>query len=367
MDNKQIFDQVLSHVPKNLSWMKDHILFLTVHGSIAYGLNTPESDIDLRGICTTPKEYLYGFRDKFEQWILHLPIDSTIFEIKKFFSLTSNNNPNTIEIIFTNPEDHLYISPAGQLILDNRNMFLSKQVKERYIGYAKAQAKRIRSHRNYILNPMKSPPSREEMGLPTQPQIEKNQFDAVKAMIQKKIESWIPDFEPFTESQKIYLQNKVSDILAEMEIKSEDKWLAAARSIGLDDNLILVIKQEKEYENKLEDYRSYCEWKKNRNPKRAALEEKYRFDLKHATNLVRLLKMGKEILDTGIVQVKRIHDREELMAIKNGAWTYEQLISYADEIEAEVQESYKNSKLPNQPDAKSLNALCMKIVEMHLK
>ena len=111
-----------------------------------------------------------------------------------------------------------------------------------------------------------------------------------------------------------------------MKITTDDQWAAAARKIGLDDNLITILKKEKEYENKVEDWKNYLEWKKNRNPKRAALEAKYGFDLKHGCQLCRLLRMGKEILETGKVQVKRIHDREELMAIKNGSWTYDQLI-----------------------------------------
>ena len=101
----------------------------------------------------------------------------------------------------------------------------------------------------------------------------------------------------------------------------------------------------------------------NRNPKRAALETKYQFDCKHGSHLVRLLNMGKEILDTGTIQVKRTHDREQLLAIKNGAWSYEQLIDYADKMEDEVKLAYKNSKLPNQPNIKFLDNLCIEIVE----
>jgi hypothetical protein len=213
---------------------------------------------------------------------------------------------------------------------------------------------------------MLSCPTRAEMGLPVKPLIEKNQFDVVKSLIAKKLESWNPDFEPFTDSQKIYLQGKVSDILTEMQITSDDKWLAAARTIGLDDNLIAIIKKEKEYENKVSDWNSYQEWKKNRNPKRAILEAKHGYDLKHATQLVRLLRLGKEILETGKCQVKRIDDREELMEIKTGLWSFDKFISYADQIELEVKEAYKKSTLPNQPDIKFLDQLCIDLIEKSL-
>lgn len=357
---------VFAKLPNDLKWIEPHTIFLTIHGSKAYGLDTPESDTDLRGICTMPREYLLGFNKNFHEYILNNP-DCTIFNIKKFFALASQGNPNVLELLFTEPSDHLIVSDAGKTLLEQRDKFLSKQLKERYIGFAKSQAHRISNHKRWLMNPLDHMPTREECGLPKKLTIEKNQFDAVKSLITKKLESWNPSFEPFTDSQKIYLQGKVADILAEMQITSDEAWLAAARTIGLDDNLIAIIKKEKEYENKVRDWKSYEEWKQNRNPKRAALEAKYGFDLKHATQLVRLLKLGKEILETGKVQVRRTIDREELMAIKNGAWSYEKLTSYADQVEDEMKEAYKNSALPNQPDIRFLDNLCIELVERSLE
>lgn len=364
MSNHQVLDIIIKNSP-HLNWIENNTIFLTIHGSIAYGLNTPESDVDVRGICIPPKEYLHGFSKTFDQAILEAPNpDCTIFSLKKFFSLTSANNPNTLELLFVEPEDHIYISNIGQKLLDNRDAFLSKLIKERYIGYSKAQAHRIKNHRRWLLNPVKTPPTRKEIGLSEKPEIDKNQFDAIKALIKNKLDTWIPDFEPFSDSQKIYLQGKVSDILVEMEITRDDSWAAAARTIGLDENIIQIIKKEKEFENKVEDWNNYLKWKKNRNPKRAALEAKFGYDLKHGTQLVRLLRLGKEALQTGKLQVKRTHiDREELMAIKAGAWTFDQLIDYADKTEEEVKEAYKNSKLPNQPNINLLNSLCIELTE----
>jgi hypothetical protein len=359
-------EELFSKLNSDLKWIADKTIFLTVSGSISYGLNTPESDVDLRGVCSIPQEYLLGFNKHFDQWEINNP-DCTIFNIKKFFSLCSQGNPNCLELLFTEPEDHLYVSDLGQILLENRDYFLSKQLKERYIGYAKAQSHRIANHRRWLLSKMTAPPTRQEMGLPEKPQIEKNQFDAVKALIRKQLDKWEPSFESFSDSQKIYLQGKISDILTEMHITTNEKWLAAARTIGFDENLIQIIKSEKEYQNKLEDWANYQSWKKNRNPKRAVLEEKFYFDCKHATQLIRLLRLGKEILETGKVQVKRTHDREELMAIKIGAWTYEQLIEYADKMEKECKEAYQNSKLPNQPNIKHLDRLCIDLIEKSLQ
>lgn len=356
---------IYADLNNDIQWLPEKTIFLTVHGSHAYGLSTPESDVDIRGICTLPKEYMLGFNKNFNEYVRNDP-DATIFSLKKFFALSSQGNPNTLELLFTEPQFHLKVTNAAQLLLNNREAFISKQLKARYIGYAKSQAHRIKNHRSWLLNKMEVPPTRASLGLPERPLIEKNQYDAVKSLINKKLETWNPDFEPFSESQKIYLQGKVSDILTEMEITFDNKWEAAARTIGLNDNLIQVIKKEKEYENRLQDYASYQSWKKNRNPKRAALEEKYGFDLKHASHLIRLLRMGKEILETGKVNVMR-EDREEILEIKNGAWSYQKLVDYADQVEKEVEEAYKLSKLPNQPNIHLLDELCVSIIESSLK
>jgi len=72
---------------------------------------------------------------------------------------------------------------------------------------------------------------------------------------------------------------------------------------------------------------------------------------KHASHLVRLLRMSREILETGVVNVKR-PDAEELLAIRAGDWSYEKLIAFADKEDEELNETVKASSLPKIPDMK---------------
>jgi predicted nucleotidyltransferase len=89
---------------------------------------------------------------------------------------------------------------------------------------------------------------------------------------------------------------------------------------------------------------------------------------KHAAHLVRLMRQAKEILETGKVIVKR-PDADELLAIRNGAWTYEQLIEWAEQQDKELDEFYQSGKspLPKKPDHVKLDALCCRMVEETLR
>ena len=42
-------------------------VYLCKHGSHAYGLSTPTSDLDIKGVCIAPSETYLGFLGKFEQ------------------------------------------------------------------------------------------------------------------------------------------------------------------------------------------------------------------------------------------------------------------------------------------------------------
>ena len=215
-------------------WLHQNTIYLTNHGSVAYGTNTPKSDKDIRGICICPKEYYFGFTKGFEQAQLKEP-DVVIFEIRKFLKLAANANPNCLEILFVNDEDILFANQLGQKILDNRNLFLSKQIKRTMMGYATYNLQKIK----------------------------------------------------------------------------KDKPI---------------------------DYKDVC-------------------------HLVRLIRMTKEALLTGKLNVKR-HDREELLAIKNGAWSYEQIVSYAAEEEININRIYDACNiLPDKADIEKINTLCIEIIQ----
>ncbi len=362
MKQHPVITKIVKQSP-HLSWMARNTVLLVRHGSHAYGTNIESSDEDFKGIAIPTKPYFLGSQDKFEQAELNDP-DVVIYEIRKFFNLAAACNPNIIEVLHTDPSDHLMVDPIGRIILDNKDLFLSKRIKHTFMGYSVSQLKRIKTHRRWILNPPKEPPTRASMGLPEQTLIPQDQLAAASAEVQKELDRFQFDFmEELSEPMKISVRNTMSDMLAELKITSEVQWEAMARKVGLTDNFIEIMQKERQYKGAKLEWDNYQTWKKTRNKKRHELEEKFGYDTKHAYHLVRLIRMCREILTTGKVIVKR-PDWEDLLGIRNGSWTCDELIDFAEREDKELQLLYVSSTaLPKTPDFKYLDNLCISLVE----
>lgn len=142
----------------------NNICLIGMGGSIAYGTNLPTSDIDIRGMAVNSKSDLLGM-STFEQ-VLDTPTDTCIYSVNKIFKLLLNCNPNCIELLGLKPEHYLFADAIGQLILDNRKLFLSKIAIHSFGGYSQSQLRRLdnkavrkvnqEERENHILNSIKN-------------------------------------------------------------------------------------------------------------------------------------------------------------------------------------------------------------------
>ena len=321
----------------------------------------------MRGVAIAPKEYYLGMTNNFEQATSKEP-DLVIFELRKFLRLASECNPNALEIIFTSDQDHFSVTKLGRMLLDNRDLFLSKRVKFTFQGYANAQMKRILTHRRWLLNPIKNQPTRDQFGLPERTVIPTDQILAANAAIKKRCDEWNwHEMENLTPSVRQEIQDEFLRRITEITNWSieevDDKiWLSAARSLGFSTNFIEFLDKERNYANQLRDWQNFNKWEKERNPARAALEAKFGFDCKHAMHLVRLSRCCKELMTDGIMRVRR-PDADELLAIRNGAWTFFELMEWFEKQTQEIDALYEHSKLPDTPDIKKISDLSVQLVE----
>lgn len=346
----------------NLAWLQGRTILMCRHGSHAYGTSTPESDEDFRGVVIAPREFHLGALHKFEQAVCNDP-DLTVFEARKFVSLAAQCNPNVVEILFVDDSDRLLVTPLGERLLGMRDLFITKRVRHTFSGYAASQLSRIKRHYSWLKHPPKTKPERTAFGLPEHTLIPGDHLKAANAAIRSKLDRWSADYlDGLEPDARIAVTNRFAEHLAELSVASaEDLWPAAARTLGMSDNLIEAMKRERAYEGAKREWDNYQTWKRTRNPKRADLEALHGYDTKHAMHLVRLLRMCREILTTGKVIVRR-PDAAELLEIRNGAWGYEQLVEWSEAEDKALQEIAAASTLPKAPDIERIDRELVAIV-----
>jgi predicted nucleotidyltransferase len=98
-----------------------------------------------------------------------------------------------------------------------------------------------------------------------------------------------------------------------------------------------------------------------RNAKRAALEQRYGYDTKHAMHLLRLMQTGLELLKTGELRVRR-PDADQLNAVREGSLSFDQLLQRAADLETEMREAAERSPLPEQIDHAFVDDLAFKLM-----
>lgn len=305
------------------------IILLTTGGSYAYGTNvdTEEhvSDFDLRGIYLNSKEEILTM-NCYDKPIENRELDVTIYPLRQMVNLLINANPNTIELLGTK-EEHLFIcTKEGKMLKNNANLFLSKRAYSSFGGYASQQLRRLQNALAHDSYP--------------QPEKEKH----ILGSINRQMMTFNDRYKNITEDMlKLYID------------KSEKG--------GFQDEIFIDIKLNhyplrdlknmySEMSQVLNDYDKL----NHRNNKKDTLHL-----LKHSMHLIRLLKMGTEILKGEGINTYREQDRYLLLDIRNGKYTYDEIFEMVDKYEKDFKYAAKHTLLPDAPDYNRINELIMEI------
>lgn len=289
-------------------------ILLGYGGSHAYGTNIETSDIDIRGIYMNPIEELIGISADSEQYIPS-DGDTVIYSIKKMFKLLEDCNPNTIELLGLNPDGYLYVSPAGQLILDNSSVFLSKKATYTFGNYAKSQL-------NRLVN--KSGRARDE--------VEANEFRSLKKV-------------------QAYLKKRWPNIDLEVLFYDDQPHIQLNGSVDID----TFSKITSEINNVHADY------KKSIRNNKAEVHNKLS---KHMMHLIRLYYMGIDILEKGEINTYRAEEHDLLMDIRNCKYLEKDMVTptwdfmnILTKLNARFELASVKSSLPERADRDKINSL----------
>lgn len=147
-------------------WLPANVQYETVMGSMAYGVSSDASDMDVYGWAIPPKDDVFphlrgeivGFgrqQKRFEQFQEHhvrdpdagggrgRTYDLTLFGIVKLFALAMENNPNVIDSLFTPANCVLHSTRVGNLVRENRKLFLHRGAWPKFKGYAYSQLHKL--------------------------------------------------------------------------------------------------------------------------------------------------------------------------------------------------------------------------------
>lgn len=254
-----------------------YTVFSTIVGSKAYGTDVEGSDIDVRGIAIlNDLSYYFGFLNRFEQYEDD-KMDTVIYDIRKFFNLMANANPNCLDLLFADERFHQKVDVRFRPVLDNRNIFLSKRVRFTYVGFAYSQLKRIRSARSWLLDPPKKKPERSDFGLPDQSLLSKDDLGAFQWVLANLLKDSI-NYLNFSDATKEELNQANWIGLIQQKGIPENSFDKIQKMTGASDEWMNVMKGEQGYINAKRHYDAYTQWKNSRNKKRADIEEKFGYD-----------------------------------------------------------------------------------------
>lgn len=356
--------------------------FLVFGGSIAYGLNGPNSDIDIRGVCSPLKRDVLGFgvfahpndivdnginmnKGVFEQYI-DANTDTVVYNIDKYIKLIYDCNPNTIEMLGCLPEHYAYISETGKLLLDSKELFLTKKAFNTFAGYARQQF--IRLQNSLIRKATKLDQLLQTISVITRTY--DHLEEAFPTFQRDMIDFYVVDSRDNkinTKATNAFFNTvDVDEDEVKMRLNEADLNNAELRinlnMRGISPNDLKGVMGE--INNIISNFSSHTG---HRNNKKDPEHED-----KHASHLRRLQITCKKILRDHELHTYCGDDIEELLDIKRGCYrnvdgTYKQeFFDIVNREMEELQELYETCTLPEAPDINKVFDLLVKINEAAL-
>ena len=340
--------------------LKDQKLLLLdcISGSHAYGLNTPSSDIDHRGVFIAPEPSFFGLQ-RLEQ-VNDQKNDKVYYELHKFMNLLVKNNPNILELL-NMPEDCVVFQHSVFEAIQLSD-YISKKCRHTFAGYAIAQIKKARGLNKKIVNPMererKTPlhfcyVQYQQGSVPLLQFLEKNKQVHERCGL-VNIPNMKDMYALFYGDPGQYSGIISGPNANDISLSSIPK---GATTIGV------MYYNKDGYSAYCKEYWQYWDWveKRNENRYKDTLEHGKLYDAKNMMHTFRLLHMAEEIAKTGTFSVRRTEDRDFLLEIRSGAFDYQTLVDQAEEKLKTIDQLFDKAPLPAQANLARANEVLWKM------
>ena len=304
------------YLKDNLFHEGDELLYLTITGSNLYGMDTDDSDIDIKGVFKPSKKSLIT-RQKRDQYGPYSSekenksdeIELELYSIHKFLDLlmfTGDSNAYDILFSYTNPDCVLYTHPEFEKIQSQNTIDKLtgiKPIRKGLMGYAYGQLKRYET-KGFNFNTLKN----------ILKYFKENNYDN-----NDRLEKYTDELKDFVWSQnkkrKKYTQG---DLKKQIKIVPDDKdtyleineYKKYPVGIRIKQFLEAIQKWTKEYGSRVKDNDDGIDWK----------------SISHA---FRILEEIDSILETRKIQFPLLK-AEKLLKIKKGEFGFKRVVSHLD-------------------------------------
>lgn len=342
----------------NYDMIKEMIIFEGITGSKAYGTDLPTSDIDIRGLFIFPAEKRITLFDLPEE-VSKENEDTKYYELKKFLQLAMKATPNILELLWLPTDCVLKNSPKFQTLIDNRNLFITKQAITTHAAYSFSQISKARGRNKLINNPFpKERPERIDFCwfVPTG----KKRFDTIPMKesgidLSKCRATAIPHlsdcFHIYPNGNGVFK----GDMLVFDSILKEEKETV----------LGMMTYRQDGYESYLKKWKEYWEWMKNRNQARWEDYDgkQFDFDRKNMLHTVRLMLSAENIIKNGEPIVRFTGETlAYLRKIREGVFSYDELMELTTEKMNFIETNKHTCSLPESSDKKKINKIFQELI-----
>lgn len=384
---------------------KNLIIYEVIRGSHAYGTNIETSDIDKSFIYIETMDNILTGNNSIQ---LNVTKDYVGYELGRYVELLSKQNPNIIELLYT---DEKFIETCHplfrELFINRRDSFLTNKVAYSFGNYAKSQIDKAQGTNKKFMNPMDGPRKSllefawipvgqgsakftdwlKENSIP-QEWVGLSAIDHMRYTYHTFIDNeynncairsmkrFIKDYywsnlfgfhkERNTQIKFDYFSREIESIRTiynsqyngPIDIDGVQPKMSSIPK-NADSSTIVQFNMDG-FQKYCDDYKEYHEWLAKRNIDRFVENStnENNFDRKNMMHCHRLLDMCIEILKGEGVNVYR-NNREELLDIRKGKSTYKELVDKANKKSELIFKLKTTTTLPDSCDKKMINDLML--------
>ena len=392
---EQVTNGAMSETEKRVH-EKGILLIKVAAGSQSFGLATETSDVDIHGV------YILKWSERIKHdapsQIADEKNNEVYWDITKFLTELNSANPQALEMLYA-PRHCVFVGQSILEILRKRFDFLTMRCDKSFCEYARGQVDRAKGLNKKVFDPQpKDRPRFVDFIYVLDGNLATPLMEWVKANYRGKpeeVQRWFSiariehgdciyamyfQKKPLSISIREFARKCLSKVFKGVRQLPEHKWrwgYGVVRDIERSDDIQLnsipkglrpvahIFVNRNDFARKCKKWHEYWDWVKARNEERynTTLKHGQGYDAKNIMHCVRLLLTAYGIATEHTVPVYRAdrdlcnkvcmdynkhpysNDRDFLLAIKNGVWTFDDIIDYIGELGKEVNKAFAASGL----------------------